>query len=31
MVAKEMAKKRQKMEADRDRGKRDKGGRDFKF
>jgi len=31
MVAKEMAKKRQKMEADRDRSKRDKGGRDFKF
>jgi len=30
VVAKEMA-KRQKMEADRDRGKRDKGGRDFKF
>jgi splicing factor 3B subunit 2 len=31
MVAKEMAKKRQKMEAERDRGKKDKGGRDFKF
>ncbi|KAI0294238.1 hypothetical protein B0F90DRAFT_1640747 [Multifurca ochricompacta] len=32
MVAKEMAKKRQKMEADRERGKKDsKGGRDFKF
>ncbi|KAH9048649.1 DUF382-domain-containing protein [Lactarius deliciosus] len=31
MVAKEMAKKRQKMEADRERGKKDKTGRDFKF
>ncbi|KAF8261265.1 DUF382-domain-containing protein [Lactarius quietus] len=31
MVAKEMAKKRQKMEADRERGKKDKSGRDFKF
>ncbi|KAH9980808.1 DUF382-domain-containing protein [Lactifluus volemus] len=31
MVAKEMAKKRQKMEAERDRGKKEKGGRDFKF
>ncbi|KAF8261267.1 PSP-domain-containing protein [Lactarius quietus] len=31
MVAKEMAKKRQKMEADRERGKKDKSGRDFKL
>ncbi len=31
MVAKEMAKKRQKMEAERERGRKDKGGRDFKF
>lgn len=33
MVAKEMAKKRQKMEAERERGKKDKdkAGRDFKF
>jgi len=31
MVAKEMAKKRQKMEAERERGKKDKTGRDFKF
>jgi len=30
VVAKEMA-KRQKMESDRERGKKDKGGRDFKF